>query len=318
MASELVSVIIPAFNASRYIDRTIESVLSQTYQNLEVLIVDDGSTDDTPVIIQSYAQRDSRIKFLQQENRGVAAARNLAIHHSSGYYVAPIDADDVWMPDKIERQVRVMEERGPSCGIVYCWWTIIDEYDHELLRTYPWTIIGDVADDHVALNFIGNASVPLFRRASIEKVGGYEPAFRHMGAQGCEDWDLSLRVSDFFELHLVPAYLVGYRRAMGSMSANFSTMMRSHELMIERTRSRRPTVTEKVVRQSRGLMYGYIIMAAVRMRRPGAAIYWLLKGLLSAHVSFRSRWVKELLRDKLNPEVLRRMKLQLSRSASRS
>jgi glycosyltransferase involved in cell wall biosynthesis len=94
----LVSVIIPAYNAENFIAKTLESVLSQTYQNIEVLVVDDGSTDTTAEIVKSFVQKDSRVSLLQQSNAGVAAARNLAIEKSKGEYIAPIDADDIWYP----------------------------------------------------------------------------------------------------------------------------------------------------------------------------------------------------------------------------
>ncbi|HEY9862115.1 MAG TPA: glycosyltransferase family A protein, partial [Candidatus Obscuribacterales bacterium] len=92
----LVSVIIPAYNAERFIARTLESVLNQTYQNIEVLVVDDGSSDRTPEIVHHFAEIDARIILFHQSNAGVAAARNLAIQHAKGEFIAPLDADDIW------------------------------------------------------------------------------------------------------------------------------------------------------------------------------------------------------------------------------
>jgi len=94
----LVSVIVPAYNAEAFIAQTLDSIISQTYQNIEILVVDDGSQDRTPEIVESFAQRDQRITLLRQANAGVAAARNLAIEKSNGEYIAPIDADDIWYP----------------------------------------------------------------------------------------------------------------------------------------------------------------------------------------------------------------------------
>lgn len=101
-----VSVIIPAYNAEAFIGRTLESVLAQTYENIEVLVVDDGSRDRTAEIVASFAQKDSRVILLKQQNAGVAAARNLAIEKSRGEYIAPLDADDIWYPSKLDKQVQ--------------------------------------------------------------------------------------------------------------------------------------------------------------------------------------------------------------------
>lgn len=113
----LVSVIIPAYNAERFIARTLQSVLSQTYKNLEVIVVDDGSSDLTAEIVKSIAQTDHRVIFLQQPNSGVAAARNLAIASSSGDFVALIDADDIWYPQNIEKQVEAMITTDSGVGL---------------------------------------------------------------------------------------------------------------------------------------------------------------------------------------------------------
>lgn len=107
----LVSVITPAYNAERFIGETIESVIKQTYKNWEMIIVDDQSTDNTIEIVKSYADRDSRIKFIQLEkNSGSAIARNTAMDYARGRYLAFLDSDDLWMENKLERQVAFMQE----------------------------------------------------------------------------------------------------------------------------------------------------------------------------------------------------------------
>ena len=123
---ELVSVIVPAYNAAATIGETLRSALAQTYPQLEVLVVDDGSTDATADIVRSFVARDPRVRLLQQANAGVAAARNLAIAQSRGAYVAPLDADDLWHPQKIALQLEALRRGGPRVGVVYCWWRVID------------------------------------------------------------------------------------------------------------------------------------------------------------------------------------------------
>ena len=107
-----VSVVTPSYNSSKYIAQTIESVRSQTYQNWEMIIVDDHSSDDTCEIVEKIADEDNRIKlFRQSENKGAGAARTLGMRNAQGRYIAYLDSDDIWMPDKLEKQVRFMQEK---------------------------------------------------------------------------------------------------------------------------------------------------------------------------------------------------------------
>ncbi len=114
----LVSVIIPMYNTMNYIERTIKSVLNQTYTNLEVIVVDDGSKDTGAEIVKDLMIKDSRIKYFLQSNQGVSAARNNAIGHSSGEYLAFLDSDDLWLPQKLEKQMnRIFTSKMDAC---YC------------------------------------------------------------------------------------------------------------------------------------------------------------------------------------------------------
>src|SRR5439155_4413373 len=106
----LVTVVIAAFNAMAHIEETCLSALRQTYRSLEVIVVDDGSTDETSRIVQRLAASDSRVRLIRQQNRGVAAARNAGIAAASGEFIAPLDADDLWDSTKIERQVRRLQD----------------------------------------------------------------------------------------------------------------------------------------------------------------------------------------------------------------
>ena len=124
--SPLVSIITPNYNCARFIAQTIESVLAQTYTNWEMLIVDDCSTDGSYEIAQEYAQKDSRIKVLRNEkNSGAAVSRNRAIEASSGEYVAFLDSDDLWLPEKLERQLKFMQEN--NCDFCFTEYEHIDE-----------------------------------------------------------------------------------------------------------------------------------------------------------------------------------------------
>ena len=126
MDKALVSVIIPAFNAAANIRQTLNSVLAQTYQEIEVIVVDDGSSDATSAIVEEFVARDPRFQLVRQSNAGVGAARNTAIRKARGKYIAPLDADDFWFPEKLEKQVACIEQCGDETGLVYCWSTLID------------------------------------------------------------------------------------------------------------------------------------------------------------------------------------------------
>lgn len=261
----LVSVIIPAYNAEPFIEETLQSVLSQTYQTIEILVVDDGSSDRTPEIVERYAQQDSRIKLLRQTNQGVAAARNLAIAHAAGEYIAPIDADDIWYREKLEKQLHSIIQ-SETIGLVYTWSLLIDQQSQPLNTGSGFTKEGLVYEDLILGNFIGNASNPLIRRQCLDRVGGYDPQLRRANAQGCEDWDLYLRIAEQYEYRGVPEFLTGYRQTPASMSSNTDTMMRSYELVMAKARQRNPEVSDSVYRLSAS---DYSMCLSIRSQQMG-------------------------------------------------
>jgi len=131
----LVSVVIPVYNASKYLSRTLDSVLRQTYKNLEIILIDDCSKDDSLKIMYEYAEKDSRIKVLESEkNQGVAAVRNRGIQAANGEYIALLDSDDIWVEDKIKRQVKLLKETDAQ--IAYSSYSFIDENDNEILHPF--------------------------------------------------------------------------------------------------------------------------------------------------------------------------------------
>lgn len=130
--NKLVSIITPCYNGGKYISATINSVLSQTYEDWEMIIVDDGSADDSADIVKGFAKEDSRIILIQQENAGSAAARNNGIRHAKGRFIALLDADDLWDPDFLRQQLRFMNRKKTIC--VFSSYRRIDEEGKEILR----------------------------------------------------------------------------------------------------------------------------------------------------------------------------------------
>lgn len=266
MSGPLVSVVVPAFNAERYLARTLTSASAQTHPDLEIVVVDDGSTDRTAEIVRAAAAADPRIRLVRQSNAGVAAARNRGIDDAQGHFIAPLDADDLWHPEKIERQLRRFAER-PECGLVYCWSIGIDEDDRVVSqRISPASFEGDVFAAIAFQNFIGNASAPLIRRDCLEAVGGFDETLRAAGGEGCEDRKLYLDLAARYDFTIVPLFLVGYRQIAGSMSWNHTAMLRSHELIMAEIRARGPELPARIFRWSLARTEFYLGLRAISSR----------------------------------------------------
>lgn len=245
---ELVSVIIPAYNAQASLDATLRSVRSQTHENLEIFVIDDGSTDATRAIMEYHARGDKRIILLEQPNSGVAAARNAGLRVAKGRYFAPLDADDLWIPEKIERQLQEVYAYEETVGIVYSWYATIDESD--LITGYDCRMSaqGNVLEALCDRNIVGNGSTPLILRAAALAVGGYDPELRRRNAEGCEDYKLYFQVAEHFPFVLIRECLVGYRVQAGSMSQHTETMIRSRGIVTEEVGARHPHLAARLRR----------------------------------------------------------------------
>jgi glycosyltransferase involved in cell wall biosynthesis len=271
-AAPVVSVVVPAFNAAAFLNATLESVLAQTHRKLEIIVVDDGSTDDTAAIAEHYVNRDGRVRLLRQCNAGVGAARNAALAFARGKYIAPIDADDVWHPTKIAAQVAVMEAGGERLGFVYCWSQTIDLAGAITGVFPPCDASGSVVEALVFRNFLHNASVPLFRASALREVGGYVTRAEQGGAQGCEDWELTVRVAERREVGVVREYLVGYREVIAGMSSGGKGMVGSYEHMITALRGRNPEIPARLLRWSAGYFHLYIARKCCQAGDPGSSL----------------------------------------------
>jgi glycosyltransferase involved in cell wall biosynthesis len=278
MKDPLVSVVIPCHDASGFIGRTLETACGQTYRNLEILVVDDGSTDDTVALVRARMAGDDRIRLILQPNQGVAIARNRAIIEARGDLIAPLDADDLWHPEKIRQQVDRMQACSQEVALVYCWPVNIDEQDTmraTQVSEEPPTYEGYVLPALIQQNFIGCASVPLFRRSCALEVGGYDPRLREQDAEGCEDRDLYLKMAERWKFAAVRRFLVGYRVRKGSMSRCVPAMMRSHRFVISEARSRHPEIPPAVFRWSGSRMSAWLAKrSALDLRLGTAAVLW--------------------------------------------
>lgn len=275
----LVSVIIPAYNAEQFIARTLESVLAQTYRNIEVLVIDDGSQDDTAAIVSRYKQQDDRVKLLYQVNSGVAAARNLAIQSARGEFIAPIDADDIWSPDAIAKLVLRFQQSRSDVGVVYTWSLDIDGQEQPTGGFHAAAIAGNVYKTMICHNFLGNASSTLIRRSCLDQVGGYDSQLRAQQAQGCEDWDLYLRLAAKYPFAVVPEFLVGYRKQANGMSGDYHQMARSQQLMLETAQQNHPEIPGFLYRLSRSSFYLYLAHQCHSQGHAANTVFWLWQAL---------------------------------------
>lgn len=273
--SPAVSVIIPAYNAAKYIARTLASAIGQTYTHFEIIVVDDGSTDATAAIVQHFCERDARVVLIRKENGGVATARNAGIRAARGEFIAPLDADDVWYPEKLQAQVDLLSRCGDSVGLVYCWSKIIDEDDRPIVDiTHAFE--GDVATELMFSNFLGNGSCALIRRSCFDVVGYYDGT-----TTPCEEWDMYLRIAERFEVRLVPRILVGYREVLTSLSADFRRMERAFAAFTDALRQRHPSLPRTLTRYSQSYFYLYLTGKSNRQQQYGVTLLYLAKSLVA-------------------------------------
>lgn len=231
-APPLITVVIPAYNAEKTLLETLQSVSNQSYGKLEIIVVDDGSRDGTFALASDYSLTDRRVRVLRQANGGVARARNHGIGEARGAYVAPIDADDVWHPEKIERQLQSLQKFPGGHGVAYNWYAAIDEDGVIFGHSRPVLHEGNIFEPLLRENFIGNGSTPLMPRAEVLGCGGYDAGLRDSGAEGCEDLKLYLALAERLPFALVPDFLTGYRFTRGNMSSNAYRMLKSHALVM--------------------------------------------------------------------------------------
>ena len=199
-----VSVIITTYNRKELVSRAAVSVLTQTYENIECIVVDDCSTDGTLDYLTQLSQQDQRIRIIShKENRHLAAARNTGIYASLGEFVAFLDDDDMWLPQKLEKQIQLMESVQHNVGLVYCWF---DTYSGDkVVGTRRPNLHGDIFDHLLLSQPLGNGSTLLVRKQVFDHVGGFDESL----SRGI-DGDFIRRVAINYEIEYVPEVLVHY------------------------------------------------------------------------------------------------------------
>ncbi len=243
----LISVIIPVYNGAKTIGETIYSVLNQTYQKLEIIVINDGSFDLTLNIISSI--EDPRLQVFSYEKSGVCISRNRGIERSSGQFISFLDADDIWTPGKLEAQFKALQA-NPQAAVAYSWVDYIDEYGNFVRHGNHININGHAYEQMLIQNILENGSNPLIRRQALINTGYFNQSLTL-----AEDWDMWLRLASKYDFVSVPHADVLYRTSSNSVSTNILNMEKAGLTLIEQAFYHAPKSLQYLKRKSLTNLY---------------------------------------------------------------
>lgn len=224
-----VSVIIPTHNRSAYLHSAVTSVLNQTYQDFEIIIVNDASSDNTEEVVASFT--DSRIKYIRHEvSKGDGGARNTGIVNAAGEFIGFLDDDDQWLPDKLGLQVAVLEKSPPHVGGVYTGQFDIDETDGKILSVYYPREKGDLSK-HLFEKMCIVTSTVLFKKQVFEKLGMFDETIPY-----CNDYDMWIRIAKAYHFECIGEPLVKYLIHAKKLSNNLQLSIKGREVILEKYR----------------------------------------------------------------------------------
>jgi glycosyltransferase involved in cell wall biosynthesis len=265
-----VSVIIPAYNAARYITEAVDSVLAQTCPPAEVLIIDDGSTDNTEGQLRKY---DDRVRYIYQQNQGVASARNRGMREAQGNLIAFLDADDVWHPEKLRWQLMALAQR-PELGAVST-----GRFDWpgtsypELALADPLASMSQISWSKLVIRNTLDTSAIVVRSDVLKAVGLFDTRL-----QGPEDFDLWLRITEVTTFGHLDVPLTGYRNSPGSVSKQADRMIRDKHTMLQKLDERSAWGSRRLLRRKAYSVANYSGFLTFREAgREGAAMRCLLR-----------------------------------------
>ena len=282
-ALPIVSVVIPMFNVGKYIQQCLDSVLSQSFRNFEVLCVDDGCTDDTLNIVNQYT--DPRIKLIQQRNRGLSGARNTGIFAAKGLYVALLDADDFWAPDKLKLHVKHLNE-NPHIDVSYSPSVFVNEAGEPLgIGQFPR--LQNISFKHVVCrNPVGNGSAPVIRRYALlghkklsETVGRKE-IFNESLKQS-EDIEMWVRMAEQKDNSFegIPQPLTFYRVNNSGLSANMDKQYNAWFRAISALKSKSTKISNSMFSLAQAYQYRYLARRAIQSGDASKALKLIHKAL---------------------------------------
>ncbi len=277
-----VSVIIPVYKVEKYIADTVQSVIQQTYEDFELIIIDDGSPDRSIEICQQFT--DSRIRIIRQQNRGLPGARNTGIRHAQGDYISLLDGDDVWLPEKLDKHIKHLEN-SPNVGISFSRSAFIDEAGNSL-GIYQMPKLKDITAQLVLCrNPIGNGSAAVIRREVFESIKFQDNLYGVLedfyfderlrqaksDATDVECW-LRIAIQTDWLIEGIPEALTLYRVNSGGLSANLLNQLESLEKVIEKTRSYAPEAIAQWENLARAYHLRYAARRAVSLKERSMAV----------------------------------------------
>ncbi|MFV0368734.1 MAG: glycosyltransferase family 2 protein [Hyphomicrobiaceae bacterium] len=282
-----VSVVVPLYNTARYIDSTLQSILAQTFRDFEVVVVNDASSDEGPQIVAAVMERDQRVRMVTQDNRGLAGARNSGIRAARGRYIALLDADDLWHPEKLQRHVAHLEA-NQDVGVSYSPSKFIDDEGHELGLQQSPKLDGVDAAHVFCRNPVGNGSAPVIRRAALDEVAFFITALE--GAREC--WfDESFRQSEDIEMWTrmaalthwrfagIPEALTYYRVNTGGLSADVEKQFESWSRMRDKIATIAPRLVAAHGQRAEAYQRRYLARRLVMNGEGRKALRYVWQGL---------------------------------------
>jgi len=281
----LISVVIPCYNVASYIRACLKSVLAQTFKSFEVICVNDGSPDNTVDIIEAF--RDPRIRIIHQQNRGLSGARNTGINASRGIYVALLDADDLWHPQKLEQHFKHLQ-LNPHVGISYSASEFMDEKGKKLgIGQYP-KLNNVSAKDVFCRNPIGNGSAPVIRKSLLNcmartkrEAEGVRIEYFDEKMRQSEDVEFWLRVAlkTSYQFEGLSQTLTYYRINMSGLSANLDKQYGAWLYSVSQNKRLNPDFVSKWFPLASAYQKRYLARRAVQARNPKAARLLIMQAL---------------------------------------
>jgi hypothetical protein len=285
MTQPLVSVIIPVYQSAATVAESLQSVIDQTYSHLEILVVDDGSMDQSISICEQFD--DSRIRILHQQNRGLAGARNTGIRQAQGEFLGFLDSDDLWLPTKVERHVAHLQAR-PEVGVSFSRSGFIDE-SSKPIGIYQMPKLQDITPEIVfCRNPIGNGSAVVIRRDVFAAIrfeanlyGEVEDFFFDDSFRQSEDIECWLRIAlqTQWRIEGIPEALTLYRISDGGLSANLMKQYASWERVLLKTKASHPDFIAQWGSRARAYQLRYLARRATRQRDGALAVRLLHQSL---------------------------------------
>ncbi len=273
----LVTVIIPVYNRARYIEQTIRSVLDQTYPHIELIVIDDGSTDESKRLIEQFLPDLTLLTHPGGVNRGQSASINLGMTHASGEYVALLDSDDFWHPDKITAQVEFLQQ-NPRYGLVYVNGHVVDGDGRQLYQVYP----ADFHHAHSAAAYLMDCffllpNNSLMKTAILREAGPFDETLR-----AAQDHDMGVRVTELTPFGYLDKNLFCYRRHADSISGSRTRLMWEDGFVILNKAKRRYPYPRKIIRNRRAVLHFRLAQCHLEAKSwHRAGWHLMLSGLLN-------------------------------------